>query len=204
MSLKLVTAPASEPITLDEAKKHLRGPESEDDGFITGLITSARQHLEVSRGLALITQVWDLFLDQFPDGCDRRQEPWYRAVAIRVPRRPLQSVTSVKYIDTAGVEQTLAPSKYTALTAEEPGLIVPAFEQTWPSTRHQPNAVTVRLVAGYGDAAAVPQTLKLALNALVAHFYENREPVGIGVGAVAVELPFHVEALLANYKSWGA
>jgi uncharacterized phiE125 gp8 family phage protein len=206
MGLVLFSGPPTEPLALQEVKDHLRVTETADDGLITTLITAARQHVDGKDGWlgrALITQTWDMKIDRFPAWCDSSLDAWRRAVAIRVPLPPLQSVTSVKYLDTAGAEQTLDPSKYVVHVSEEPGLIAPAFGQTWPTTRDQLEAVTVRFVAGYGASAdAVPATLKLGLKALVAHFYENPEPVISGT--ISEKLPMHVDALLAPYRVWSA
>lgn len=205
MSLILVTAPATEPISLDEVKSHLRVTSDQDDLLLDGLIRAARQHVEGRDGWlgrTLVTQTWDLKLERFPSGEDFPNDAWPRAVAIRVPLPPLQTITSVKYLDTAGVEQTITSTEYVVHVSEEPGLIVPAYGKTWPSIRLEPGAVRIRFVAGYGATAdLVPEPLKLALKAFVAHFYEQREPVVLtgGVGS-PIPIPMHVEALLMPYR----
>lgn len=189
MALALVTAPSGEPITLAEVKAHLRVDVADDDTLITAMITAARLNLEGRDGWlnrALITQDWDVVLDAFPGG------------VIEVPLPPLQSITSITYLDTAGVAQTWAASKYTVDTKSVPGRIEPAYGETYPSTREALNAVTIRFRAGYGAAAAVPEPIKLGLKCLIAHFYENREPVNIG--NITTELPMHVDRILAPYK----
>jgi len=198
MGLALVTAPPAEPVSLDEAKDHLRVKNGDEDVLLTGLIKAARQHVDGRDGWlnrALITQTWDLFLDAFPCSSD---------IPIVVPLPPLQSITSVTYLDDAGASQTWAATDYTVDAKSEPGRILPAYGLSYPSTRRVMNAVTVRFVAGYGLAVAVPATLKLALGALVAHFYEHREPIILtgGVGS-PIPLPMHVEALLMPYRIWG-
>jgi len=206
-SLALITAPTTEPLSLDEAKAHLRVTADTEDELIDALITAVRQHIDGRDGWlgrSLITQTWEVRLDRFPTGWESI-EPWPRNVAIRVPLPPLQSVTSVKYLDSAGAEQTLNSATYVVHVVEEPGLIVPAYGQTWPTARDEPGAVRVRFVAGYGEPKDVPRPLKLGLNAMVAHFYEHREPVILtgGVGS-PIPIPMHVEALLRNYQiSWG-
>lgn len=208
MSLVLVTAPAAEPVSLDEVKSHLRVTADTEDELIDALITAARQHVDGRDGWlgrGLVTQTWELGLDGFPTGWEYPSDPWPRATAIQVPLPPLQSVTSVKYIDPNGTEQTLASTEYVVHTAEEPGLIVLAYGKNWPSIRVEPGAVRVRFVAGYGLAKDVPRPIKLGLSAYVAHFYEHREPVILtgGVGS-PVAIPMHVEALLQPYRmEWG-
>lgn len=162
------------------------------DPLLAALLTAARLNLEGRDGWlnrAFVTQTWELMLDRFPLG------------AIEVPLPPLQSVTSLKYLDTAGVEQTLATDKYRVDVASVPARITPAYAAIWPSTYAVMNAVTVRFVAGYGAAAAVPEGIKVGIKALTAHFYEHREPVG---GPPLSKIPLHVESLLAPYRVWSS
>ena len=140
-------------------------------------------------GRALMTQTWDLFLDVFPAG----------SKSIQIPLPPLQSVTSVKYINPDGNLITLDASKYIVDIAATPGLIHAAYGESWPDTRCQSNAVTVRFVAGYGTAAAVPEPVKAALKLLVGHWYQNREPVNIG--NITTPLPMTVDYLLSAYRA---
>lgn len=191
MALTLFAAPDGEPVTLAEAKSHLRVDVADDDVLITALITGSRLHLDGRDGWlnrALVTQDWDLTLDAFPAG------------AIEVPLPPLQSITHIKYLDTTGVEQTWPASKYTVDIKSAPGRIEPAYGETYPSTRAVLNAVTIRFRAGYGAAAAVPEAIKLGLKCLIAQFYEQREPVN--VGNIVTEIPMHVDRILAPYKVW--
>lgn len=188
MALTLVTAPAVEPIDLATAKAHLRVDITDDDSLITALITAARQHVEVITRRALITQTWDLSLDAWPEGN-----------TILVPLPPLQSMASITYKDSAGTVYTMPATNYIVDTAEEPGRIVLAYGKLWPSvTLYPAGAITVRFTAGYGNAVAVPQTIKHAILLLVAQWYENREAT-VG-GAVQREIPFAVEALLWPYR----
>lgn len=149
MALKIFTAPLEEPVTLAEAKLHVRETETGMDALILALISAARDHAERYTGRRLITQTWDWFLDSFP-------------AALEVPYPPLASVTSIKYFDTTGVEQTLAASGYLVDAKSEPGRITPSYGNSWPSTRTQLNAVTVRFVCGYGLHAAVPEAMRIA------------------------------------------
>lgn len=140
-----------------------------DDPLIARLITSARLQAEQELQRALITQTLDMVLDGFP-----RQSPY----EIKLP--PLSSVTSIAYVDTDGATQTLSASKYAVDAASKPARIAPAYGESWPSTRTQNNAVTVRFVAGYGAATAVPACIKqwmlLAINTL----YDQREALARG------------------------
>ena len=86
---------------------------------------------------------------------------WPAAGAIELPRAPVLAVTSVKYINTSGVETTLAPSAYALDKDSEPGWLLPAYDTDWPEARDTANAVRVRYTAGFGTAATdVPQPLR--------------------------------------------
>ncbi len=98
----LVTAPTAEPVSLAEAKLHLRVDDNADDVLIGALITAARQHAEHDTRRALVTQTWKLVLDAFPES------------VITLDRAPVSAVVSVVYTDPDGVSQTLAPGGYRA------------------------------------------------------------------------------------------
>ena len=188
MSLKLVTAPSAEPVSLIEAKAHLRVDIADDDTLITALIVAARKWCDEYTGRQFVTATWDWFLDGF---CQ----------SFVVPIPPLQSVTSIKYLDTAGVEQTLDAGTYRVDAVSEPGRIALDYGKTWPSTYPVINAVTVRFVAGYGAAGAVPEPIKQAMLILIGELYEQREESL--VGTIQSSVPFGVRALLTPYKVWG-
>lgn len=133
------------------------------DPLLSRLVTGARTAAERITRRALVTQTWDLFLDAFP------------AWEIGIPKPPLQSVTSITYVDTDGVTQTLAADQYQVDIKSEPARIVPAFGVVWPVTRWQPNAVTVRFVCGYGVAASVPAGIKNWMLVRIKQMYDNRD-----------------------------
>lgn len=177
MQVEVVTAPASEPVTLQEAKDHLRVEVTTDDALIGRLITDAREWAERYTRRGLITQTWRLWLDEFPDGDDADE---YSTVML--PGGKVQSVSSVKYTDTAGAIQTLDPAGYT-LSSRGPDAIArlrPSYGNTWPATRDQADAVQVEYVVGYGAAAAVPSQIKQAVLLHVGWHYEHREPNTFG------------------------
>lgn len=175
MALRLITAPAVEPITLTEAKAHLRVDHSTDDIIIAMYIAAARTDCEEWTGRAFVTQTWELVLDEFP------------VDEIMLPRPPLQSVTSIKYDDTAGVEQTLATTEYTVDNVSQPGWVVPVTTG-WPtSTFEGINSIRIRYVAGYinTDSPAdltdnIPGSIKAAILLHLGRLYENREDVVVG------------------------
>ncbi len=153
-----------EPVTLAEAKVYLRIDTSDDDATISALITAAREYCESFQNRAYITQTWELSFDSFPP------------MPIKLPRPPLISVESIKYIDNTGAETTLDPSDYVLDTYSEPGRIAFNYGKCWPSVTLQPvNAVRIRYTAGYGDASKVPQSVKQAMLIYIAHRYEHPE-----------------------------
>jgi len=193
MGLSLVTKPTAEPVTLIEAKAHCRIDTSDDDGLIAGYIVAARSWLESQLG-PLMTQTWDITFDyRWPwDGCK---------FILRLPIRPVQSITSVTYVDENGVTQTLSASLYKAILNTPVAAIEKAYGASWPGVRAQPAAITVRAVCGYGpNPGDIPAHLRQALLMLVGHFYEHRESVVIGQAPSSV--PMSVEMLMSPSRDW--
>ncbi len=141
----------------------LEAPINDEDTDIARYIKTARRHCEKFQNRAYVTQTWDLFLDRFP-----------AAEEIRIPLPPLQSVTWVKYKDTAQILQTWDPANYIVDTAREPGRVALAYGKSWPSTIEEIQSVQIRFVCGYGLAADVPAEVKQAILLKVADLYEHR------------------------------
>ena len=180
-----ISAPSSEPLTTAELKLHLRVDHSDEDTYIDALGTAARRFCERATRRKFVTQTWDLMYDRFPSG----------GVFVLPDFSPLQSVSSITYTDTDGnTGQTVSSSDYTVDTSIEPPRIHEAYGASWPATRDIPNAVSVRVVAGYGDPEDVPETIKAAIKLLVGHWYENRE--GVTVEGTPREVPVAVSSLL--------
>jgi uncharacterized phiE125 gp8 family phage protein len=176
MALRRTIDATSEPLTTAEAKAHLRVTGSTDDTLIDALVKAARQMAENELPRSLITQTWEKTLDEFPD-------------AIELPYPPIIVVTSVKYYDGAGTQQTLPSVAYALDAKSEPGWIVPAYGYDWPETREMANAVEVTYQAGYGaNGGYVPPPIKQWILLMVGHLYENREASIPGVSITA--LPF--------------
>jgi len=173
-NLVIVTPPAVEPVTVSEAKKHLRlEPELDfaaEDIYLGELITAAREYAEGFLRRALITRTYDFYLDDFPS-----------TGAIALPRPPLQLVNTVKYVDTDGVIRTLIENTdYVVDAISEPGWVVLPESGSWPEVKETVNAVIVRFLAGYGDAGTdLLEAHKLAIRHMVAEWYEHREPVDV-------------------------
>lgn len=188
--LKVITGPSFEPATLAEAKQHCRVDISDDDTLITGLISAARAYLEHAFGRAIAAQTIQLNLAEFPGAS--RQNP---RAAIRIPRPPLASVTSVQYYDAAGTLTTLSAAEYQVDTLREPGELVVKPGGEWPETEEdRVGAVQVTYVAGVATAGAIDARIKQATLMLVGHWYENRETVL--VGTISKELEHAVHAIM--------
>ncbi len=186
MSLTRSAAPAELPLTIDDLKLHLRLTDTTNDAEVMGYLRAVVDRLDGAEGMLnrpLITQTWIWKFDAFPGNWVNGHRRYYdhvRREAIRLPLPPVQSITSVQYIDTAGVLTTLAASKYKFLNADtpaNPGLIEPAFGETWPATRHESEAVTVTFVCGYGLLEDVPEMTRHLIKLLVADAFRQREAV---------------------------
>jgi uncharacterized phiE125 gp8 family phage protein len=179
MSTKPITAPAEEPISLDEAKNHLRIDTSPvtphpDDNLVTRKIKEARHWCEDFQNRAYITQIWKQYLDRFP--CRNY---------IEIPLPPLQSIVSLSYKDETGILQAVSfldPSgtslletdDYIVDIASEPGRLVLKDNKSWPWTSRDVQSVQIIFVAGYGAASEVPDDYKAAIYLKLSDFYENR------------------------------
>lgn len=205
----LVTPPASEPVSLAEAKLFARITVADEDALTMALIVAARKRCEDWRGQSFVTQTWDFFLDSFPRWYDAYTldggftpfgaQSWFGTAAygrreppILLPRPPLQSVTSVKYTPYNAGQLTLDPATYQVDASNTLApRIAPNFDKLWPTEVLQSvNGVVVRFVAGYGNAAAVPEQISLAIKQTVAFWFYNRDMVGT--------LPEGIDATLAE------
>jgi uncharacterized phiE125 gp8 family phage protein len=187
MALKLITPPSGLPVSLAEAKSHLRVDSSDDDALITAMLGAAAQMAEQATGRALMPQTWLLSLDAFTSD-------------IEITLVPAVSISSLVYADTAGVDQTLAGSNYVLNNTDDFGLayVVLAYGKSWPQTRSQPNAVRLTFVAGYADAASVPESIKSWIKLQVSAMYENRSAEQ---SLKTYSLGF-ADRLLDRYKVW--
>lgn len=187
MALVLTSGPALEPITVGEAKAHLRLDGSADDTLIASLILTSRLHVEAALGLALITQSWTLVLDRWPEG-----------PSLALPIRPVQAIASVAVLAADGTPDTLSPADYILEGRGVPPRLVRTVS-TWPTPGRAAAGIEIAFTAGFGAGASeVPAPIRQALLLLVAHWYEHRTPVEIGSALNA--LPAGVCDLLMPFK----
>ena len=179
MALKRITPPDGYPVTLAEVKLHVHAEDfTDDDVTLLRLISEETDHLDGWWGIlnkALKPQTWELTLDEFPE-------------TIQIPLGPVISVTSIKYDDVDGNEQTIGPANYVVDTVVRPGWVVPVAGFEWPELLDRINAVRVLFEAGYPDepdtssgaesgavVSTVPPSIKAAIILRVAARYEKRE-----------------------------
>ncbi len=183
VGLTVLTAPAVEPVSPQDVSVQARIDIHDEDGWVETSIKAARELCEVYIKRCFIDTKLQMNLDRFPTG----------EFFLRRPR--LISVTSIKYLDTSGTQQTLSTANYSVDTKSEPGRLVPAYSLTWPDTRVGTNAIEIIYHAGYGTTAAtLPQAIKQAIKVTVANWFMNREDQG--------KLPDAAKQLLAC-ESWG-
>jgi uncharacterized phiE125 gp8 family phage protein len=187
MTSYLLSGPASEPVTLDEARAYLRLDATDDDALVTTLIAAARLHIESVTGRALLSQTWRVVRDDWPV-----------SAAIRLPVSPLRSVAAVTGYDAEGTAHNLDPD---AIQLDVAGgqLFLPAGYGDGMLLRDR-QGIEIDYVAGYGDDAAdVPEVLCQALLQPVAYWFENRDSVVIaGAGAL---IPSGFDQLVAPYRA---
>lgn len=190
MALRLVTPPSVEPVSLEAAKMHLRVDHSLEDALILAQIAAAREAAEGFLRRPILTQVFDLVLDGFPAAGE----------LIVVPVAGVVSVASVQYHDGAAVVTMPTTDYVVDLGSErERARIATAPGIAWPATRDAIAAVTIRLTAGWPDAASVPAAIVAAIKLIVGHLHENREEVV--TGTIATKIPQAAEWLMQTHRA---
>lgn len=182
MSLTLLSPPATEPITLNELKEHLRVTEPDEDALINGALVAAARSVELRGNLALTPQQWRLSLNAAP------------GETLFLPRAPVSAIDAVAIIDSAGAPIAIDASAY-EFAAGPPARLRQAAP--WPVPGVKLDGVRIDFTAGYADAASVPSPLKQAVKLLAAHFYETREAAG---ETRILSVPNSVDALIAPYR----
>jgi uncharacterized phiE125 gp8 family phage protein len=213
MGLEVSTAPTIEPVTLIEVKDFLRVTGTDDDALISELIVAARRAGEDFTRRTFITTTYKLSLDDWPSGstvddglregtrigADLRSEARW----LGLPKPPLQTVTSVTTFDDGDVATVWPASSYFVDATSEPGRIVPRSGQTFPTATRVANGIEIVFKAGYGNNAQdVRREIRQGILMLIAHYYEQREPVVVGesvartpAGVEALWRPFRIVAL---------
>lgn len=217
-SLTRSIQPVVEPVTLAEAKAHLRVDSEAEDDLILSLISAAREWVEVYLDRTLITTQWTMRLDSFPTMARQLSEAYMDRTFIatqmttradifppdiELPRAPMSktnTATTITYVTAEGTTTTLATSQYRVDVDSTPGVVRPLYAGTWPAHRVDQNSVAITWYAGYGDSGLdVPHAIRNALKMVVSHLWRNREmtaPVALN------EVPMGVKTLLDAHR-WG-
>lgn len=202
MPLQLVTSPAEEPLSLADAKLHLRVDFTDDDALITALISAARQAAEMLTGRQIVTARWKLVLDSFPGpslmGVPAGEPFSLPGHAILLPKSPVASVLSIQYLDMSGAWQTMPVTDYTVDAACEPARITPIFGNIWPITLPQIAAVAVTFDAGYGPPSSVPEGIKAWVKLRIDSLYNHRGETAVVTGRLE-PMPY-VDRLLDPFR----
>lgn len=215
MGLQLVTPAAGEPVSLADISAQVRVASTADSARLTRMVAAAREWCEAYLGQQFLPATYKWTIDRFINLYlfqtslwtqqiwpwhfqsqsligNRLPNTWYMLFP---PRGPLKSVTSIKYYDLRGVQQTLDPAAYLVDTTDKQPRISPAFGLYWPPTQMRIDAVEIVFVAGYDQ---VPSSICLAIEQLAAHWYDQREAVTFDQ---AQEVPMGVKSLLDSHAT---
>lgn len=212
MTVRVVTAPAYEPVSLAQAKLWCRidSDITDQDDVVTQLIQTMREYAENLTGRAFIQRdlqlVTNCYTTLYFDGVSR--------VGLSLPYPPLVAVSSITYIDTDGATQTLDTADYNVHTWHEPGFVVEDWDATWPSYRREPDAIRVSYTAGYALGAGsppgadeyranLPSALKTWMQARIATLYECREQLTFGASGFVIPHNFSdglLDALIVGQR----
>lgn len=178
LSITLVEAPTEEPIGIEDIRAHCRISFHDEDVLLLMYAQAARDYVEKALRRTLLTTTWRLSLDMFPCGGwggSRWGHVGPAGSILELPRPPLQSITEITYLDSAGEPQTLDTAVYGLSTASEPGRLWLQPGQAWPVTQTVWDAVQITYKAGWEHPGQIPMSIRAMVLLLTAHLYENRE-----------------------------
>lgn len=189
---KIKTAPAVEPLSVEEVKTYLKidGSATSEDDYLDALIKAARAAVEKYTGRALITQTWYGYPEEFPLSDEQPLE---------LPCPPLVSITSIIYYDYNDVATTLPAIQYYTDTATmSRGRIFIKDAYSWPTdTLRRSMPIIVEFICGYGASSSyIPSGIVTALYQLIAYWYENRGDQTPTVGAVPPVIQYLLESFV--------
>ena len=188
MASTMTTPPAIEPVSLATAKAHLKVDHSHEDQLIANLITAARQHVEYETGMVMIDQDWSVYFNHWPENGQ-----------LVLPLVPVISISGVYVYGDDDVASQIDAAHYVTDTISRPARIVLRGSRQWANPGRIINGIEVKLKAGFGATDTdVPADLIEAILLLVAHWFENRQPVFHG--ETIHTLPRSVSALLKPYR----
>lgn len=187
--LRLSVPPASQPVSVSEAKDNMGVTIATDDTLILSMIATATGEAEHLMGRAIMPQKWLLTLDEFEE-------------EIALDRPTVTAIDSIKYVHAiTGVLTTLDPSAYQLVTGQYSASVVPAWNTTWPAARATRDAIQIVFSCGYVDAASVPEEIKGWIKMQATTYYNNRSTVRSGRDYSSQKMP-DADRLLDRYKVW--
>ena len=166
MTAVLISGPALEPVSLSEAKAHLRVDTTDEDTLVSSLIAAARLHAEAYTHRVFITQTWAIYLDQWP-----------QTRPLSLPVAPVQSVSAINIYDEDDTFVTTDATSYVVDAVSKPPRILWRGAGAAPRPGRKLNGIEIIVTAGYGASGSqVPQPIRQALLMLVAQWFEYRQP----------------------------
>ncbi|MGH1350002.1 MAG: head-tail connector protein [Methyloligellaceae bacterium] len=187
MPIVLTSGPLLEPLTVAEIKTFLRVDNDDEDILISSLITAGRIHIEQKINRKLITQSWSWYLSRWPDKPE-----------LTLPLSPVQSVDAIQTYDAEGMPTTWPAENYQTDIYSDAAKII-SKNTGWPNPENTVNGIEIQITAGYGNNPSdIPEPVRQALRLMVAHWFENREPVILGETPISV--PENAMALLSPFK----
>lgn len=164
MGYRQIVAAAASPVTVAELKAYLVIEHSDDDAVLAEIINAATELAEhETGGTAIMPQTWQLTLDGWPS------DP------VELRPGPVSAVSEARYLDSDGVQQTLAASVYQLQNSGLKAYFRLAYNQSWPDAQPSADAIEIDYVTGYADAASAPSALKKAIMLIAGDLYENKE-----------------------------
>lgn len=189
MPLIQITAPVGCPVSHADILPAIRADGNEFDSQLDFIIPAITQAAESKLGRKLINQTLELILDSFPTGHIDLQYP------------NATGITSIKYLDQTGQEQTLAPANYRLISTDHDSKVSLAQNNSWPAVTKQPGAVRIRFICGYGeDAEQVPTAIRLWIISQCVAAINNPD----GLAAKDMASLDYVDALLTPFIVWRA
>lgn len=188
-SIKRLTNPTFEAVNIEKARAQCNVSHREDDQFLKSCILAAQAYIEKALECCIAESNWLLTLDRFPAS----------NAPLPIPLWPVQEVTAIRYVDTAGADQTLNTETQTTQPASEGRFQLCNVDwEAWPICKHNPNSVEIEFTAGWESREKIPPQITHAILMLVSHWYENRESVIIG--QTSKEIEFATTALIESVR----
>jgi len=195
----IVTQPETEPITYAQLSSHVRVDSTDDEAYVTALISVAREWVDKVTGRASIEAEYKLTADSWKSIGDLRDGIACEPLNIQLYRTPLVSVEAVKYYEPDAVAlTTMSTDDYRVITGTEPGMI--SIFQNLPTVDDRPDAIQIEFTAGHEDADAVSALQKHAVKLMAATLYENRMPLA---PVDLREIPYTLQTIINSIKAGG-